>query len=260
MDIWTRSTRIIAIMTISVGLHFSSTFVATSTTQETAENGPEITLLGDPTPEERTMVEWALRRFELAGLELPDLRMEFKKAGCRSRGLYDRSTQTIQVCDGRKMTLLHELAHSWDHFATFDRDGFLALRGLQFYFGPPDTRAADQGVEHIAEIIAWGLMDENTAVPGAAYPSQPVAEYQPQLPGLPNSGIDELHDAFVYLTGIDPLHSDRAASQHPLGSRMWRFAGTASAVSAEPSGSFTTTSTTSISPRPRWAIGSTPAL
>lgn len=154
------------------------------------------------------MVEWALDRFGLAGLELPDLQVEFETAGCRSRGLYNRNTQTIQVCDGRKMTLLHELAHAWDHFATFDRDDFLALRGLEFYFGPPDTRAADQGVEHIAEIIAWGLMDENTAVPCPVYPSQPVAEYQPQLPGLPNSGIEELHEAFVHLAGIDPLHSD----------------------------------------------------
>jgi hypothetical protein len=106
------------------------------------------------------------------------------------------------------MTLLHELAHAWDHFATFDRDGFLALRELEFYFGPSGTQAADQGVEHIAEIIAWGLMDENTAVPGPSYPSQPVAEYAPQLAGLPRSGIEELHEAFVYLTGMDPLHSD----------------------------------------------------
>ena len=210
MDTWTpsTSTRIIAIMTISALLHFSWTSVATSTTQETAKNGPEITLLGDPTPEERAMVEWALGRFEWAGLDLPDLRVEFKTAGCQSRGLYNRNTQTIQICDGRKMTLLHELAHAWDHFATLDRDGFLALRELEFYFGPSGTQAADQGVEHIAEIVAWGLMDENTAVPGPAYPSQPVAEYVPQLPGLPNSGIEELHEAFGYLTGIDPLHSN----------------------------------------------------
>jgi hypothetical protein len=209
MDTWTHSTsiRIIAIVTIASALHFSWASVATGTTQQTADR-PEITFLGDPTPDERAMVEWALKRFELAGLELPDLRLEFQTAGCRSRGLYNRNTQTIEVCDGRKMTLLHELAHAWDHFATFDRDGFLALRELEFYFGPPGTAAADQGVEHIAEIIAWGLMDENTAVPGPAYPSQPVAEYQPQLPSLPNSGIEELYEAFGYLTGIDPLHSD----------------------------------------------------
>ena len=210
MDTWTHSTgkRIIAIMVIGAALHFSWASVATGTTQETAADRREITLLGDPGPEERAMVEWALDRFELAGLELPDLRLEFKTAGCRSRGLYNRNTQTIEICDGRKMTLLHELAHAWDHFATFDRDGFLALRELEFYFGPAGTAAADQGVEHIAEIVAWGLMDENTAVPGPAYPSQPIAEYQPRLPGLPNSGIDALREAFVYLAGIDPLHSN----------------------------------------------------
>lgn len=210
MDTWAHSTstRIIAIMTISAALHFGWASAATSTTQETTEDRPEITLLGDPDPEERAMVEWALDRFELAGLELPDLRVEFKTAGCQSRGLYNRNTQAIQVCDGRNMTLLHELAHAWDHFATFDRDGFLALRGLEFYFGPSGTQAADQGVEHIAEIVAWGLMDVNMAVPGPAYPSQPVAEYEPRLPGLPNSEIEELHEAFLYLTGMAPLHSD----------------------------------------------------
>ena len=210
MDTWTHSTstRIIAIAMISAALHLSWTSVAAGTTQETTVDHPEITYRGDPAPDERAMVDWALDRFELAGLELPDLRLEFKTAGCRSRGLYNRNTQTIEICDGRKMTLLHELAHAWDHFATFDRDGFLALREVEFYFGPPGTAPADQGVEHIAEIVAWGLMDENTAVPGPAYPSQPVAEYQPRLPALPNSGIDELHEAFVYLAGIDPLHSD----------------------------------------------------
>jgi hypothetical protein len=209
MDTWTRSTstRIIAIMTVAAALHLGWASVAVGTTEDPADR-PEITFLGDPNPEEQAMVEWALGRFQLAGLELPDLQVEFRTAGCRSRGLYNRKTQTIQVCDGRKMTLLHELAHAWDHFATLDRDGFLALRELEFYFGPPGTAPADQGVEHIAEIIAWGLMDENAAVPGPAYPSQPVAEYQPRLSSLPNSGIAELHEAFVYLAGIDPLHSD----------------------------------------------------
>jgi hypothetical protein len=209
MDTWTRSTstRIIAIVTIAATLHFGWTSVAAGTTQETVDR-PQITLLGDPDPEEREMVEWALDRFELAGLQLPDLQVEFKTAGCRSRGLYNRNTQTIHICDSRKMTLLHELAHAWDHFATFDRDGFLALRELEFYFGPPGTAPAEQGVEHIAEIVAWGLMDDNTAVPGPAYPSQPVAEYEPRLPSLPNSGLGELHEAFLYLVGTDPLHSD----------------------------------------------------
>ena len=217
MDTWTHSTstRIIAIVTLSAVLHFSWVSVATGITEETTVDHPQITLLGDPDPEERAMVEWALGRFELAGLELPDLRVEFKTVGCQSRGLYNRNTQTIQICDGRKMTLLHELAHAWDHFASPDRDGFLELRELEFYFGPPGTAAADQGVEHIAEIMAWGLMDENTAVPGPAYPAQPVAEYRPQLPNLPNSGIAKLHEAFVYLAGIDPLHSDGDSEDGP---------------------------------------------
>ena len=35
-------------------------------------NDPAITLLGDVSPEERAMVEWAVERFAAAGLQLPD--------------------------------------------------------------------------------------------------------------------------------------------------------------------------------------------
>ena len=152
------------------------------------------------------MVEWAAERFGAAGLALPDVRVEFKAAGCRSRGQYHRTTQTILVCDGREMTLLHELAHAWDDLATFDREAFLELRGLAHWFGPPGTPAAEEGAEHVAEIVAWGLMDEDSAVPGPAYESQPVAEYRPRLASLPESTVEELRDAYVSLTGCAPLH------------------------------------------------------
>lgn len=167
--------------------------------------GPEVTLQGSPTLDERAMVEWALARFQKAGLALPDLRVEFRSIGCGCRGRYNRSTQTIEVCDGRKMTLLHEMAHAWDHFAAFDREGFLVLRGIDTYFGPAGTPAAAEGAEHVAEILAWGLMDVETAVPGPAYPSQPVVDYRPRLAGLPNSGVEQLREAFVFLTGIQTL-------------------------------------------------------
>ena len=58
-------------------------------------------------------------------------------------------------------------------------------------------------------------MDENIAAPGPAYPSQPVAEYQPRLAAVPNSGIDQLHEAFVFLTGVEPLHADRGSIDGP---------------------------------------------
>jgi hypothetical protein len=48
-------------------------------------------------------------------------------------------------------------------------------------------------------------MDEETAVPGPAYPSQPVADYLPRLASLPNSGVDQLHEAFAFLSGIEAL-------------------------------------------------------
>lgn len=221
MDTWTHTTKV-RILTVAAattallvgpalfaragsGIEIS----ATSTPPTTPIVQPDITFLGDPSLEERAVVDWAQARFEEAKLHLPELRIEFEVSGCTWRGRYDRKTQTIQLCDGRKDTVLHELAHAWDHFATLDRDSFLRLRGLESYFGGPETPWAEKGAEHVAEIVAWGLAEENTAVPGPAYPSQPVADYQPRLPGIPDSGVEELHVAFVFLTGVDPLHSDR---------------------------------------------------
>lgn len=219
MDTWTyfTSVRILAGTAVLAALLSPALVVATggmetsggAIPQQATVVRPDITLLGDPSPEEREMVDWALARFEAAGLQLPDLSIEFKAAGCRSRGQYSRKTQTIHICDGRKMTLLHELAHAWDHFAHFQRETFLDLRGLDTYFGDPDTPAAEMGVEHVAEILAWGLMDENPAVPAPAYPSQPFKEYEPRLPGLPNSEHDELCEAFMFLTQVNPLYLPR---------------------------------------------------
>ena len=114
MDTWTHFTsfRIFAGTAILATL-LSPAFAVVTGGIETSEGAipqqasvvrPDITLLGDPSPEEREMVDWALARFEAAGLQPPDLAIEFEAAGCRSRGQYNWKTQTIHICDGRKMT------------------------------------------------------------------------------------------------------------------------------------------------------------
>ena len=56
--------------------------------------------------------------------------------------------------------MLHELAHAWDDTSgAVDRAGFMKLRGVSVWFGGLDVPFADQGSEHLAIIIAWGLMD-----------------------------------------------------------------------------------------------------
>lgn len=170
-----------------------------------AAHTPDISYRGVVTAQQKRMTEWAITRYTAAGLQLPDLTIEFPSAGCRSRGQYNHATQTIEHCDGRPFTLLHELAHAWDQFADFDREAFLELRDLEHYRGT-EVSWNRQGSEHVAEILAWGLMDEDSSVPAPAYFSQPFDEYEPRLPTIPNSGLPQLRAAFVFLTGIDPLH------------------------------------------------------
>ena len=70
-------------------------------------------------------------------------------------------------------------------------------------------------------------MDVDTAVPGPAYESQPVADYRPRLASLPESSIEELRAAYVLLTGCEPLHevactgigADAAACAAPVDPR-----------------------------------------
>jgi len=86
--------------------------------------------------------------------------------------------------------VLHELAHAWDDTSgAVDREGFEQLRGVTVWFGGLDVPTAEQGSEHLAIIIAWGLMDPETR----------------SAHGLPNSSDAELTEAFELLTQTTPV-------------------------------------------------------
>jgi hypothetical protein len=59
------------------------------------------------------------------------------------------------------LTTLHELAHAWaeSQLSTAEWAAFLELRGLDVWY---DDRVArhERGMEHAAEVVSWGLMDE----------------------------------------------------------------------------------------------------
>jgi hypothetical protein len=65
----------------------------------------------------------------------------------------------------------------------------MKLREVSVWFGGLDVPFEAQGSEHLAIIIAWGLMDPGT---GSAH-------------GLPHNSDAELTKAFEFLTGIEPL-------------------------------------------------------
>lgn len=152
-------------------------------------DGPTITYADVPTPEARAIVEWAIGRFTDAGLQLPDLVISFP-AYCRGKGaLYHVGQGAIDFCQLNRRVALHELAHAWDDTSgEVDREEFMQLRGVQLWFGGIETPSAEQGSEHLAVIIAWGLMDAGAR----------------SAHGLPHNSDAELSAAFETLTGSQP--------------------------------------------------------
>jgi len=146
------------------------------------------------------LVEWALTRFDRAGLVLPPLVISFHddRTGCDGNfGLYRSGAPAqVDICGFNwhrfvvtaKKTLLHELAHAWTGHALTEtaRDEFVDLRGLDTW-GDDEFPWEEQGSEQAAEIIAWGLMDDDL-----------------DLTRLKDASPPALSEAYRYLTGSLP--------------------------------------------------------
>jgi hypothetical protein len=151
--------------------------------------------------------EWALARFEAAGLELPSLTIvfhdDYQSCGMREGVLRIVGEEvTIDECQNdpsrSRRSLLHELAHAWDHVGgsihADTRLDFLTLRGLQSW-DDDDLPWNQRGQEQTAEIIAWGLMHQPAPIPTS------VGDHGAQ-------DTLSLTTAFILLTGIRPLFGD----------------------------------------------------
>lgn len=152
---------------------------------------------------ERDAVGWAVAQFQSAGLELPPVEISFStdSADCNGeQGVYRLRSQehSVVVCvpglEGaaidrrRKRTLLHELAHAWDHTTLTGTD----RRDLQQRFESDDWYATDRPwkerpVERLAETLTWGLLG------------------QPRRPLLIDRACEEVHADFRFVTGRSPL-------------------------------------------------------
>ena len=156
-----------------------------------------ITYVDQPTPKQRATIEWAIGRFADAGLELPDLRVSFP-AFCEGKGGLYRGDGEIEFCRVSDRLVLHELAHAWDDTSgDIDRAAFLELRGVDVWFGGLQIPSADQGAEHLAIIVAWGLMDASAR----------------SAHGLPHNSDSELTAAFRLLTGNAPHRVSSGSDQ-----------------------------------------------
>jgi len=151
---------------------------------------------------EEEMVEWAQSRFAAADLSLPDLTITFHVTleGCGGfNGLYTQATHSVQICNrgglrtDARNTVLHELGHAWafEYLSEERTAAFTALRDIESW-SDEGVAWLQRGQEQTAEIIAWGLMDED--------PFQSL--------WTRSEACRELVEAFRTLTAQAPLHSD----------------------------------------------------
>ncbi len=156
------------------------------------------------TPAEREMVDWALGRFEAAGLGLPALKVVFHNGAdaCNGfNGYYRSQPRSISMCNrGDEKTtpahtLLHEMAHGWAEYNLTEaqRQAFMEHRNVD-HWSSADPHSLEvpwwqRGYEQAAELMAWGLSEG---------PLRSI--------WLHTELCDELRQAFLVLTGIEPLN------------------------------------------------------
>lgn len=159
--------------------------------------------LEDPTLARTELVEWAVGRYQAAGLQLPsiDLRFHETDAGCNGNvGWTDG--YDVELCTrlameaGPQRIALHELAHAWcnANLDDADREAFDRFRDSSSWNGSTSSWKA-RGTEQAAEIIAWGLGDGTML---------PLIEGDVSPNGLAA--------AFELLTGRAPLHGPSVAA------------------------------------------------
>ncbi len=161
------------------------------------------------TQAERDVAEWAISRFDAAGLLLPHVTVSFRdddECGGAS-GLYRHAEATVTICNRGghdnppRQTLLHELAHAWSLHAMDEADiaAMLTHDDLDFWIND-EIGYWSRGAERTAEYIAWGLQvsgDEDR--------------------GIWTSGKDctALATAFDLITGSGPLNVSPAYCSGP---------------------------------------------
>ena len=159
---------------------FSTTFLATlsfigASTANPVPLSADLTSAGIPasvtvvgaSENDHAAIGWAVDLFQRGGLELPPVVIEIHTApaDCNGHdGLFRSSetTPTVLVCNRSRYIVLHELAHAWEqHNLTDDtRQEFMEMLGLTAW-SDHDVVWKERGVEVVAEIITWGLYDND---------------------------------------------------------------------------------------------------
>lgn len=161
------------------------------------------------TAEQQELVYFGLSRFEEQGLTLPEIQFEFFSTtmDCEGHlGMFFHDTNTLRMCSLDKKTMLHELAHGWARgvLTEDEKQAFMELRGVASWNGP-NGAWEDCGSEHVAEVIAWALLDEQNSQLFLIDDLNGQKKPEFRLFSIENSSVESLHESFVQLTGLEPV-------------------------------------------------------
>jgi hypothetical protein len=162
------------------------------------------------TAEQAQVVVWAEARFAEAGLELPTIPYRFHdhEDECDGhRGIYRIRTGMVEMCTTLEKVMLHEMAHAWAeaNMTARDKAEFVARRGLPTW-GSRKFPWEERGTEHVAEILAWGLVSENILVRWVDEADGNVPRLR--LLTIPNTYLEDLLVECRLITGLDPVLRD----------------------------------------------------
>ena len=137
----------------------------------------------------RERLRRAVERFEHAGLELPDVDVEFSESddSCRGHfGLFDSGPTPwrVSVCSELEFVLTHELAHAWiaENLDEARRTSYIEHRGLSAW-GDPDLPWRERGTEDAAFVMQQVLMAKRVRYDTPVWIER-IAAYE-QLTGRP---------------------------------------------------------------------------
>ncbi len=131
--------------------------------QATIASQPRTVVFGG-TQTQRATADWAIARFEEAGLIVPPLAIHLHSdpAWCKGhRGIFNAGEQRVDVCVEEAGVMLHEIAHAWNWVNLTDtqRAEYVRQGGFESW-DEPDTPWLDRGSEDAADTISWALLDE----------------------------------------------------------------------------------------------------
>lgn len=164
-----------------------------------------------PSPGRIGLLQWAMVRFEVAGLEPPELAtVTFESQTRRCEGLgglvlacgsgpadlllclheaqTDVAGEPLGCSIHARTAMLHELGHAWieSNLDDGDRAAYLTRTGLPSWRGA-HVAWNQRGAERSAEVMMWGLLDVD--IP---------------LSRLGSPACGDLEQEFRFLTGVDP--------------------------------------------------------